>query len=203
MAGTPRALVILLTGPSGSGKSRVATRSRLPVISLDDFYKDASDPTVPRVAGAVNWESPAAWQGADALHALVRLSYDRRAELPVYDISRDQRVGSRMVEIGDAPAYVAEGIFAAELVEGCRDYGILGDALCLRRSRDRHVRAATRPRPRERRKPASVLLRRGWALRQMEDDVVATRVALGARACGPREALHAIRAVEAPADDPA
>jgi uridine kinase len=39
-----------------------------------------------------------------------------------------------VVDIADAPAYVAEGIFAAELISGCRDYGILGDALCLHRS---------------------------------------------------------------------
>jgi len=194
MAAT-RALVVLLTGPSGSGKSRVAERSGLPVVALDDFYKDGSDDTVPRVHGVANWESPAAWNAPDALHALVRLSYDRRAELPVYDKATDARTGSQVIEIGDAPAYVAEGIFAAELVKSCRDYAILGDALCLQRSATVTFALRLGRDLREKRKPPAVLLQRGWALRAQEAGLVAARVALGARACTPREAQAAIRAV--------
>lgn len=33
--------VVLLAGPSGSGKSHLAERSGLPVLRLDDFYKEA------------------------------------------------------------------------------------------------------------------------------------------------------------------
>ena len=60
------ARVILLCGPSGSGKSRIAAASGLPVIRL-----------------------------------------------------------------GDAPAAVAEGVLAAEIVEACRGRGILADAVVL------------------------------------------------------------------------
>ena len=61
-----RARVIVLAGPSGSGKSRLAARLGLPVLRLDDFYKDGDDPTLPRIehganAGMVDWDHPASW----------------------------------------------------------------------------------------------------------------------------------------------
>jgi uridine kinase len=102
---------------------------------------------------------------------------------------------SRLVEIGDAPAYVAEGIFAAELVTGCRDYAILGDALCLQRSATLTFALRLTRDLREMRKPPAVLLRRGWALRAQEPELIAARVAKGARACSPHQAGAAIRAV--------
>ena len=49
-----RARVIVLAGPSGAGKSRLAERLRLPVLRLDDFYKNGGDPTLPRIAAGAN-----------------------------------------------------------------------------------------------------------------------------------------------------
>lgn len=43
----PPARVVLLAGPSGSGKSYVARRSGLPVLALDDF---STSPTFRRLA---------------------------------------------------------------------------------------------------------------------------------------------------------
>ena len=195
MVALPHAPVVLLTGPSGAGKSYVARRSGLPVVDLDGFYKDADDPTLPRTDGAVDWDDVEAWHTADALQALVRLSYDRRAEVPVYDIAQDRRTGTRTIELGEAPAYVAEGIFAAELIGACRDYGVLGDAVCVRRPAWltfvlRLVRDL-----REHRKPPAVLWRRGLALRRAEKDIIAAHVARGARICSRRQAERAVRDV--------
>ena len=189
------ARVVLLCGPSGSGKSRLARCSRLPVLHLDDFYKAAGDPTLPLRDGAVDWDSPAAWDGGAALAALRRLCAREPVEVPVYDFRSDGPVGRRVVEVGDAPALVAEGIFAAELVAACRARGLLADALCLRRHplvtfARRLLRDVA-----ERRKPLPVILRRSWALLRADRDVVAGQVARGARPVGMREALAVVRAL--------
>ena len=44
------ARVIVLAGPSGAGKSRLAERVGLPVLRLDDFYKNGDDPTLPGIS---------------------------------------------------------------------------------------------------------------------------------------------------------
>ena len=84
-----RAQVIVLAGPSGAGKSRLAERLGLPVLRLDDFYKNGDDPTLPRItaganAGIVDWDHPDSWLHDDAMAALDRLCRDgprRRAGL--------------------------------------------------------------------------------------------------------------------------
>ena len=39
--------------------------------------------------------------------------------MPIYDISANGRIGHRLLELGNARYFVAEGIFAAELVGAC------------------------------------------------------------------------------------
>ena len=57
---------------------------------------------------------------------------------------------------------VAEGLFAQEVVAGCRERGLLADAVCVRNHRlVTFWRRLTRD-LREHRKPPLVLLRRGW-----------------------------------------
>ena len=115
---TPRARLVLLAGPSGSGKTHLAQESGLPILDLDDFYRDGDDPSVPRhpTLGIVDWDDPRSWDASAALAALEAICRDGAADVPVYDISRDGRVGMRRFELGDAAAFVGTGIFAAELV---------------------------------------------------------------------------------------
>src|SRR6187431_2223576 len=121
-----RARVIVLAGPSGAGKSRLAERLGLPVLRLDDFYKDGGDPTLPRItegpnAGIVDWDHHDSWLPDDALAALEALCRDGKAEVPVYDIAKDGRHGSHVLDLEGAPRFVAEGIFAQEIVPTLRD----------------------------------------------------------------------------------
>ncbi|MEO5939667.1 MAG: ATP-binding protein, partial [Nocardioides sp.] len=119
------AQVIVLAGPSGAGKSRLAERLGLPILRLDDFYKDGDDPTLPRItvganAGLVDWDDPASWHEQDALTALRELCTTGCSEVPVYEIAANGRNGSRAVELGGRTLFVAEGIFAPEVVAACR-----------------------------------------------------------------------------------
>lgn len=197
------AQVVLLCGPSGSGKTHIAERSGLPVFRLDDFYKDGDDPTLPHSPelGIPDWDDVRAWHADRAVDALEAVCREGRVEVPVYDIGRSRAVATSVFERGGAPAVVAEGVFAAEIVDACRERGILADALVLHRAPWKNfVRRLSRDLL-ERRKPPLTLWRRGRLLMREEPAVVAAAVARGCRpvtAHGLAAALHRIR-VGAPA----
>ena len=192
----PRVRIVLLTGPSGSGKSHLAARSGLPTLCLDDFYRDGDDPALPvGPEGRTDWDDVRAWDADRALAALTTLATAGQAELPIYDIAQDRRVGARHLDARHAPAVVAEGIFAAELATACRDAGILADALCLTNGATRTFWRRLVRDLREGRKAPLTLLRRGWRLRGQEPAIVARHVALGAEVVDGDAALRRIRAV--------
>ena len=184
------ARVILLGGPSGSGKSYIAHRTGLPVLCLDDFYREGHDPGLPRTAaGTVDWESPQSWDAVAAVDAIAALGRHGRAETPIYAIGADRRVGTRIVDLGGAALFVAEGIFAGEIVAACRDRGLLAGAYALRRPRGlTFVRRLARDLF-ERRKPPGVLVRRGVTLLRSEPLVLARAAELGARPASARTVL--------------
>ena len=195
-AGAPRTRVVLLAGPSGSGKTHLATRSGLPNLELDDFYKDGSDPSLPRHPSLqiVDWDDPAAWDAEAALTAIATLCRDGRADVPIYDIAQDGRVGTRAFEVGDATAFVATGIFAAELARPLRERGLLADAVVVRRSRQKNFLRRLRRDLAEHRKPPWTLVRRGLALMRAEPAIVARQISLGCRPCDRAHTLAALRA---------
>jgi uridine kinase len=195
-----RTRIVLLAGPSGSGKSSLAARAGLPTICLDDFYRDGDDPELPVAAipgdhgrPLVDWDDPRSWDGDQALAALIRLATTGTTELPRYDIPTNRVTGAVRFGAGDAELVVAEGIFAAELIAGCAHAGILADAICLTlRPSVTFWRRLVRD-LRESRKPPLTLLRRGSALRRAEPAVVARQVELGAVPLGPHDAERRLR----------
>ncbi|MDH6225365.1 MULTISPECIES: uridine kinase family protein [Streptomyces] len=193
--------VVLLCGPSGSGKSLLAARTGLPVLRLDDFYKEADDPSLPLVAGSedIDWDHPLSWDADTAVAAIEALCRTGRTEVPVYDISLSARTGRTELDIEDAPVFVAEGIFAAEIVSRCRELGLLGDALCLARGPVTTFRRRFLRDLRESRKSVPFLLRRGWRLMRSERTIVARQTSLGAYACDRPEAEARVAAVVAAA----
>ena len=132
-----RAQVVVLAGPSGAGKSRLAERLGLPILRLDDFYKDGDDPTLPRIthganAGLVDWDDPASWHRAGRARRAARALRHRalrgaglrdRAERPLPARGSSTSAAAR--------GFVAEGIFAPEVVAACRDEGMLAAAYCI------------------------------------------------------------------------
>ncbi|OKJ78775.1 ATP-binding protein [Streptomyces sp. CB02460] len=188
-----------MTGPSGSGKSSLAARTGLPVLRLDDFYKEADDPTLPLVAGStdIDWDSPASWDADAAVTAITELCRTGRTDVPVYDISTSSRTGHEVQHIGRTPLFVAEGIFAADIIDRCQSLGLLADALCLRGRPSTTFRRRLLRDLREGRKSVPFLLRRGWRLMRTERRIVARHVALGAHACAKQEALGRLAAAAA------
>ena len=195
-----RARMIVLAGPSGAGKSRLAERLGLPVLRLDDFYKSGGDPSLPRItqganAGLVDWDHPDSWLPADALAAVEKLCTEGLAEVPVYYIAQDGRCGSQLLDLAGSRYFVAEGIFAQEIVPTVRERGQLAAAYCVRQ----HPvvtfwRRLTRD-LREHRKPPLVLIRRGLALLRDQRRVVAHAVELGCRPVSPDQAYAAVSAL--------
>ncbi|MET7378221.1 uridine kinase [Streptomyces sp. NPDC005526] len=193
------ARVVLLCGPSGSGKSLVAARSGLPVLRLDDFYKEGDDPTLPLVAGSsdIDWDHPGSWDAEIAVEAITRLCATGSTTVPVYDIGLSARTGEETLHIGRTPLFIAEGIFAADIVGRCRELGVLADALCLSRGPVTTFRRRFLRDLREGRKSVPFLLRRGWRLMRAERTIVARQVALGAHPCDRDEALGRLAAAAA------
>ena len=172
------------------------------MLRLDDFYKNGDDPTLPRIteganAGLVDWDHPDSWLPDDALAAIERLCTVGSAEVPVYEIARDGRYGSQQLDLGEQRLFVAEGIFAQEVVPACRARGQLAAAYCVRQHpMVTFWRRLTRD-LREHRKPPLVLLRRGLALLRDQRRVVDHAVALGCRAVKPEEAYAEVSALVA------
>ncbi|MGV9761380.1 uridine kinase family protein [Streptomyces tricolor] len=190
---------MLLCGPSGSGKSLVAARSGLPVLRLDDFYKEGDDPTLPLVQGSsdIDWDHPQSWDADVAVEAIARLCATGSTPVPVYDLALSARTGEETLHIGRTPLFIAEGIFAAEIVERCRELGLLADALCLSRGPVTTFRRRFLRDLKEGRKSVPFLLRRGWRLMRTERAIVARQVSLGAHPCDRDEALGRLAAAAA------
>jgi uridine kinase len=195
------ARVVLLGGPSGSGKTSLTRRAGLPVLALDDFYRDAddarTDPPLPRRFGIVDWDDPASWDADAATATVAQLCRAGVADVPVYDIPTSRRTGTHRLDLAGAPLFVAEGIFAAELVPWLRALPdgdqLLADAICLtlhpavtfgrRLLRDLA----------EMRKPPLTLVRRGFGLARGERALVQRWTSLGCRPCSMAEAETVLR----------
>ena len=188
-----RRRVILVTGPSGAGKSRLSQRVNVahgwPVIRLDDFYREHHDPGLPcSELGIPDWDHADSWNARAAVDALRTLVDTGRVEVPIYDIGRSEVTGTHTVTADEHHYILAEGLFAARLVQPLRDEGLLADALCV--CHNRWVTFARRLLRdlAERRKPPHILLRRGWALLRQEPDIIADAERQGARTIHPHAA---------------
>lgn len=194
------ARVIVLAGPSGAGKSRLAARLGLPVLRLDDFYRAVDEPDLPRLthganAGLVDWDDPRTWDFDAAVASIEQLCEFGHTEVPVYSIPLSRPVGRQALDLHGRSHFVAEGIFAAEVVAHCEARGLLAAAHCVRQ----HPlvtfwRRLTRD-LQEHRKPPLVLVRRGVALLRAQRRVVSDAVTKGCTPLTPDESYAELSAL--------
>ncbi len=193
-----RAQVIVLAGPSGSGKSRLAERVGLPVLRLDDFYKNGGDATLPRDPRRAR--TPASSTGTTRTPGCPTTPSRRWPRCAATAGPRCRSTTSRTtaapgthtLDLRGGGLFVAEGIFAQEIVGACRDAGLLAAAYCVRQHPAvTFWRRLTRD-LREHRKPPLVLVRRGLALLRDQRRVVEHAVALGCEPVSPEQAAAAI-----------
>lgn len=192
----PGVNVIILTGPSGSGKSSVARRAQAFAVRLDDFYYPASQPGLPMVDDSlIDWDHVGSWNREAALEALVRLCATGSMEAPDYDIPTSSIVGSKTVTVPEGVhTIVAEGIFAAHLVPALKERDLLADAICIARNPWRNAYFRFIRDVKKSRKPLHVLIRRGLYLTRREPAQIREWVSLGCRPVSSlAEAVEAVR----------
>ncbi|GEK79927.1 ATP-binding protein [Agrococcus baldri] len=187
----PLATVVLIGGASGSGKSRIAELSGLPILRLDDYYREGDDPALPRLdSGEVDWDHPGSWHRDRAIAALEQLARTGSTTAPVYDISRSATVGSHEVTLGGATRFVAEGVFVGEVVAEAQRRGILHDAIVVHRSRWVTMGLRFARDLREHRKAPSFLIKRGIILARREPAIVGALTDAGCRPVRMRAATR-------------
>ncbi len=188
--------VVILAGPSGSGKSHLAERLGWTVLRLDDFYHPVDQPGLPvSTLGIPDWDDVGTWNIDAAMSAIEELCRTGRTAVPIYDISVSRATGTREVVLtGDR--FIAEGLFAAVIVAPCQDAGLLSAAICLTRPRLVVFALRLARDLRESRKPPLTLVRRGWRLMKDQPRVVAEAVAAGCKPMSPRQAYRQLNSAQ-------
>lgn len=185
--------LLLVAGPSGSGKSRLTRMAGAASISLDEFYRDHDFPDMPKSPfGITDWDQVGSWDLEHAVHTLRLLLDEGRAEVPMYDISISERIGTRVVECEDAKLIVAEGIFAPDTYRAVLERGIPARAIWLDRPRAANFSRRLLRDLKERRKPPGVLFRRGLALYRDEPAKREAALAAGFTPMSIRKALKLV-----------
>lgn len=162
--------VILIAGPSGSGKSYLASKFGQPHLPLDEFYRQISEDgnpvEFPRTGyGEIDWDDSATWNQEAALQAIDDLLQRGTTMVPNYSIATSSYNGHREITCAGGPI-VAEGIFLYEILEPLCAKGInvqayYVDEPALVTALRRFVRDVA-----QRRKPILFLVKRGYALFQ-------------------------------------
>ncbi|MBU3977075.1 uridine kinase [Propionicimonas sp.] len=185
--------LVLIAGPSGSGKSRLMHASGLPCLRLDDFYFDADHPGMPTTnLGITDWDDPRSWDAEAALAGLRQLLETGEFAAPAYSISESRRVGTRPVSLDGAGCLGVEGIFAIEFLQHCRQAKLSVEAIYLDRPAALVYLLRLRRDLAHKRKPPHIAVRRGWALARAQAGLRRRALAAGFEPLGMKAAISRI-----------
>ena len=114
--------IVLLAGPSGSGKTTTANLlsdsikgegEDSMVVSLDNFYRDATDPDYPRlVDGTLDYECPDALDIPLLTETLERIANGKDFCIPKYDFKEGKCVDTTFYEPMPHGCVIIEGLHA-------------------------------------------------------------------------------------------
>lgn len=114
--------VLLLAGPSGSGKTTTANLisdavkalgEECMVVSLDDFYRNASDPDYPRLSdGALDYECPEALRLDEVRLVIEHISRGEPFEIPRYNFKVGARTYVTKYDARPRSCVIIEGLHA-------------------------------------------------------------------------------------------
>ncbi len=108
--------VIVIAGASGTGKTTIAAASGMPVLSLDAFYRSATDAGMPRWFGDVDWENAAAFDVEAAAAATRSLLSSGRTQFRSHDLVTEVSQQDERVVVAQGPCLVVEGVMATEVL---------------------------------------------------------------------------------------
>ncbi|MGA4509035.1 uridine kinase [Propionibacteriaceae bacterium G1746] len=196
--------IILVAGPSGSGKSRLSAQTRVPQVRLDDFYFDDDHPDMPVTVlpggvRMIDWDDRRSWNLDAAVTALTEIGRSGQATLPHYDIAANRAIDTHHFDASGARAVICEGIFAIDLLDPCRQAGCDVTGIWLDRPRWFNFARRLQRDLRQRRKSPSVLVRRGLALVRQEPALRRAALEAGFTPYGMADAANAIRRLSHPA----
>ncbi len=125
---------MLIAGPPGSGKTYLAKESGLPLLDLDDFYKDGDDATLPRHPTlGIDWDHPASWDMPAAMAALETICRDgaflRRLRR---DLAEHRDPPLTLVRRGLTQLRAEPSVLARQMSLGCRPCDRAGTLAALR-----------------------------------------------------------------------
>lgn len=150
------------------------------MVQLDDFYKDADDPTIVRRGNAVDWESSGSWHLDATISAIETLCRDGAVDVPIYQFNLNRRTGGKTLELNDAKFVAAEGLFAAQILPELASRKLLAAAVVLANPPTLTLIRRLARDFADRRKPPMTILRLGWQRFRTDPSMVRELTAAGA-----------------------